>query len=153
MELTDRTTESLGAELIRLVKLFVSMREHAPAPYPGVDHTHFPVLVALARDPQRVSDLAGCVHADVSTVSRQVSHLVERGLVTRTADPQDGRVHHLHLTETGRFALDQITATRGQWLRRVMHDWTDVDAAAFVGQIRRFADDLEDAKSALRPRS
>ncbi len=153
MPLADRTTEQLGAELIRMVKVMVSVRECAPAPEPGVDHTHYPVLFALARDPGRVSDLAGCVHADVSTVSRQVSHLVEHGLVAKTPDPQDGRVHRLSLTDRGRAVIDQIVTTRGQWLRRVMHDWTDAEAASFLGHLARFSDDLERAKGALRARS
>src|SRR5512144_700406 len=99
MAIDDRTTQCLGDELVRLVKVLISMRQHAPATHPHVDHTHFPVLFNLAAEPRRVSDLAWCVHADVSTVSRQVSHLVDHGLVAKSPDPHDGRVQILSLTD------------------------------------------------------
>ena len=48
MSIDERTTQCLGDELVRLVKVLISMRQHAPAPHPHVDHTHFPVLFNLA---------------------------------------------------------------------------------------------------------
>lgn len=150
---SEQTAQRLGAELIRMVKVIVSMREYAPSAHPGVDFTHYPVLFALAREPQRVSDLAGCVHADVSTVSRQVSHLVEHGLVAKSTDPQDGRAHRLVLTDAGRTAIATVTSARGRWLQTVMADWSESDSAQFVRDVCRFADSLERAKAALTRRS
>ncbi len=146
-------TSALGEQLIRMMKLLVSLREHAPAPLPGVDNTHYPVLFQLAREPQRVSDLAGCVHADVSTVSRQVSHLVQHGLAVKIPDPGDGRAHRVTLTPDGHSAIVRITDTRAAWLSQVMADWTEPDAREFVRLISRFTDDLEAAKAGLESRA
>jgi DNA-binding MarR family transcriptional regulator len=149
MPIDDSTTQRLGDELVRLVKVLISMRQYAPGPHPQVDHTHFPVLFNLAVEPRRVSDLAGCVHADVSTVSRQVSHLVDQGLVDKSPDPRDGRVQILSLTDEGRRTITEITAARGRWLRTVLADWSQPDAQQLLAQITRFADALESAKTTL----
>jgi DNA-binding MarR family transcriptional regulator len=145
----ESTTARLGDELVRMVKVLVSMRQHAPMPHPGVDQTHFPVLFNLAQEPRRVSDLAGCVHADVSTVSRQVSHLVDLGLVAKSPAPHDGRVQMLQLTDTGRQAIAEITAARARWLGVVLADWPQRDAQQFLDLVVRFADSLETAKHTL----
>ncbi|MGV1007910.1 MAG: MarR family winged helix-turn-helix transcriptional regulator [Dermatophilaceae bacterium] len=149
--LDERTTQCLGDELVRLVKVLIAMRQHAATSHPHVDHSHFPVLFNLAAEPRRVSDLAGCVHADVSTVSRQVSHLVDHGLVAKAPDPRDGRVQILSLTDEGRQAIAEITAARGRWLRAVLADWSQPDAQQLLVHITHFADSLESAKNALHP--
>ena len=143
------TTELLGGELVRLVKLLVAMRAHAPSPHPAVDQSHFPVLFALATGPQRISDLAGCAHADVSTVSRQVTHLVQHGLLTKLADPDDRRAHLVSLTDVGQAAIERIVAARGQWLAAIMSDWTDSQAQDFLQHLRRFTESLEVAKASF----
>lgn len=149
MTVDESTSARLGDELVRMVKVLVSMRQHAPVPHPSVDQTHFPVLFNLAAEPKRVSDLAGHVHADVSTVSRQVSHLVDLGLVAKSPDPHDGRVQILRLTDNGRQAIAEISAARARWLRVVLADWSQRDAHQFLDLVTRFADSLESAKSTL----
>ncbi|HRW17318.1 MAG TPA: MarR family transcriptional regulator [Dermatophilaceae bacterium] len=144
---TDTLTAELGEELIRMIKVLVAMRQHAPAQHPHVDHTHWPVLFNL-REPRRVSDLAGCVHADVSTVSRQVSHLVAHGLAEKLPEPDDGRAYRVSLTAEGRALTDRIAATRGEWIARLTADWSPAEIAGFLASVTRFADALEAAKSA-----
>ncbi len=153
MPVDERTSQRLGEELIRMVKVLVSARQQAPRPHPHVDYAHFPVLYNLASGPRRVSDLAGCVHADVSTVSRQVTHLVDHGLVTKSPDPRDGRVQILALTDSGREALATFSAARGRWLSTAMQDWTEQDAQQLLASVSRFADTLEAAKSSSVDRS
>jgi DNA-binding MarR family transcriptional regulator len=143
----DETARLIGAELVKLIKVLAAMRQHVPTPHPSIDVTHFPVLFQLAQEPRRVSDLAGCVHSDVSTVSRQVTHLVQHGLVRKAPDPQDGRVHLLDLTDEGKTAVSTAITRRGEWLRGVMSDWTEPQAKDLLGYVRRLVDDLEQAKT------
>ena len=98
MAISHDTAAQLSHELVRLMKLFQSLRQHAPRLHPGVDTASYPILFNLHDGPRRVSDLAGCVHSDVSTVSRQVTGLVTHGLVEKVPDPQDGRAQVLSLT-------------------------------------------------------
>ena len=116
MAISHDTATHLSHELVRLMKLFQSLRQHAPRLHPGVDTASYPILFNLQDGPRRVSDLAGCVHSDVSTVSRQVSGLVTHALVEKVPDPQDGRAQVLSLTPSGR---DLARATAGP-ARRVV---------------------------------
>ena len=108
MAISHDTAAHLSHDLVRLMKLFQSMRQQAPRQHPAVDTAAYPLLFNL-RAPRRVSALAGCVHSDVSTVSRQVTALVTHGLVEKVPDPHDGRAQVLSLTPTGR---DLLTACR-----------------------------------------
>ena len=97
-------TATLGDDLIRVVKLLHHVRQQAPRRHPQVDPMAYPLLFNLLAAPLRVSALAELVHSDVSTVSRQVSTLVDLGFVTRGPDPDDGRAQALTLTDEGRDA-------------------------------------------------
>jgi DNA-binding MarR family transcriptional regulator len=60
------------------------------------------VLSELAQIPdQSVKDLAAVTMTTHSTVSQVVGQLIVKGLVTRTADPSDGRRSVLRLTRQG----------------------------------------------------
>ena len=88
-------------------------------------------LLALLQDagPLRASDLVARLGLDKSTVSRQVSTLVALGLVTREADPADGRAQVLSTSPEGAARLSRIRdARRARW-EADLADWPaeDVD--------------------------
>jgi len=153
MPVGARTAEELSTTLIRLMKVFTSLRAHAPRLHHAVDSTHYPVLFRLMQEPQRVSSLADCIHSDVSTVSRQVSHLVQHGLVEKIEDPRDGRAQVLSLTGEGRTLIEQVTRDRGSWFAVLLADWSDEDASTLLALMQRFADDVEAFKGRLSPGS
>ena len=70
-------TAVLGDDLIRVVKLLHHARQQSPRAHPQVDPMAYPLLFNLKVAPMRVSALAEVLHSDVSTVSRQVSTLVD----------------------------------------------------------------------------
>ena len=61
--------------------------------------THLLLHTPESEGPMRASALAASVHADLSTVSRQVAALVSRGLLERRADQHDGRACVLAVTD------------------------------------------------------
>ena len=66
---------------------------------------------------------------DKSTVSRQVSTLVALGLVTREADPADGRAQVLNTSPEGAARLSRIRdARRARW-EADLADWPTEDVA------------------------
>jgi len=75
------TTQALSNTLVRVMKIMSAMKHQAPRQHPAVDPSHYPVLFCLSGAPLRVSAVADSIHSDVSTVSRQVSHLVQHGLL------------------------------------------------------------------------
>ena len=109
-------TAVLGDDLIRVVKLLHHVRQQAPRQHPQVDPMAYPLLFNLKVAPMRVSALAEVLHSDVSTVSRQVSTLVDLGFVVRGPDPDDGRAQALSLTDEGSALLTAIREDRDRWL-------------------------------------
>jgi DNA-binding MarR family transcriptional regulator len=75
----------------------------------------------------RLSDLAGHLCLDVSTVSRQARTLEERGYVSRAEDPADGRAVRLTLAEPGLAVLDTALRNRQAWLDRSLADWSEAE--------------------------
>lgn len=140
----------LSTELVRVMKLFQSMRQHAPKLHPGVEPASYPILFNLVEEPRRVSLLAECVHSDVSTVSRQVTMLVSHGLLDKVADPQDGRAFMVSLSAEGTELVERLKAGRGEWFRQMLHDWEPADAEAFNDHLERFATCFEASKDQIR---
>lgn len=136
-------TAILGDDLIRVVKLLHTMHQHAPRQHPAVDPMTYPMLFQLAGHPMRVSDLAEVLHSDVSTVSRQVSTLVDLDFVTRGPDPDDRRAQALTLSDGGKSLLTAIRTSRDVWLQDVLSDWPDDDVRHFSAHLQHFASDLE----------
>jgi DNA-binding MarR family transcriptional regulator len=103
------------------------------------------LLFPLTRlGPLRQSALAELMHADPSTVSRHVTLLVERGLVRRVADEQDGRASRLVVTPAGEREVAAMRQERDSLLARVTADWTPEELATFTRQLHRFVRDLTD---------
>ena len=138
MAISLDTATRLNIELVRVMKLFHSMRQQAPKVHPGVEPASYPVLFNLIAGPQRVSLLAEHVYSDVSTVSRQVTTLVSHGLLDKVSDPQDGRACMVSLSPEGAELVDHLKAVRGQWFRQVLQDWQPEDAAAFCDYLEHF---------------
>ena len=136
-------TAVLGDDLIRVVKLLHHVRQQAPRQHPQVDPMAYPLLFNLKVAPLRVSALAEVLHSDVSTVSRQVSTLVDLGFVARGPDPDDRRAQALSLTDEGSDLLTAIRSDRDRWLTGLLADWSDDDVTAFSAHLRHFASDLE----------
>jgi len=79
---------------------------------------------------------------DPSTVSRAVAGLVRSGLVSRSADPADGRASVLAMTPRGRQALDTVDHWVDERLAEALRDWSPEDVATFSALLQRFTTDL-----------
>ena len=143
------TAQTLSNTLVRVMKIMSAMKHQAPRQHPAVDPSHYPVLFCLSGAPLRVSAVADSIHSDVSTVSRQVSHLVQHGLLEKIGDPDDGRAQLLSLSPTGREVIDKLVPGRGQGFGQLLASWSDEDVRTFDAYLTRFGDDLEGFKSRL----
>lgn len=141
----------LGDELIRVLKLMQAARSRWPVPADGLDSSAYPILFVLAREAQRVSDVAQTIHSDVSTVSRQVAGLTRTGFVARTPDPDDRRAQLLTLTEAGRDAVLAARRHRDEWLAGLVTDWDADELGDFTDHLGRFADALQQHLSVEDP--
>jgi DNA-binding MarR family transcriptional regulator len=118
-----------------------------------VDRAALVVLFRLKDGgPVRLSDLAAHLMLDLSTVSRQVKALEERGLVRRTADPDDRRAARVEVAPAGYAVLDAAWGRRQAWLEDSLADWPTEDRAALATMLHRFADALHAGPAPVRPR-
>src|SRR5450631_4843346 len=147
MAISLETATRLSTEMVRVMKLFGSMRTHSPKVHAGVEPASYPILFSLTAGPQRVSLLAEHVYSDVSTVSRQVTTLVSRGLLEKVTDPHDGRVCMVSLSDEGVALVEHLKASRGEWFCQLLQDWEPADAQAFGDYLERFAASFEVSKT------
>ena len=134
----------LNNELMRLARTLHVLRTHLAALAPGgVPWATYGLLFHLATSgPCRARDLAGSVHVDASTVSRQVDQLVRMGLVERRADPDDGRASQLVATEAGRELHARVREARERMLDELLADWDPHDVAELARLLSRLNADM-----------
>lgn len=81
-------------------------REH------GLIRPEWTVLTCLAfRDGVTARDICEITEQPSNTVSRAVGSLIERGMVARRPDPEDGRRARLHILRPGLAVHDAVMAT------------------------------------------
>ncbi len=151
MAISLENATQLSTEMVRVMKLFQTLRHHTPKLHSGVEPASYPILFNLVGEPRRVSLLADCIHSDVSTVSRQVTMLVSHGLVDKMADPLDGRAFMVSLSVEGAELVERVKAARGEWFRQMLHDWEPADAETFKVYLERFAVSFDASKDLYGP--
>ena len=69
----------------------------------GLTYSQYLVMLILwERESASVSDLCGCLHLDVGTLSPLLKRMEQAGLITRSRDPSDERRVLIGLTPHGR---------------------------------------------------
>jgi len=136
-----------GDELHRLERAILALakrvylRPHRPMPTPtSLNRAGYAVMSRLEGcGDVRLSDLAGLLDLDLSTVSRQVKILETAGLVERTPDPADRRAALLVLSTAGRRVLEAQRAERHLLLERAMRTWSAEERATLTTLVERLA--------------
>lgn len=82
---------------------------------------HFHILAKLHDGRLTLGELAQLSAVSPATMSRTVSTLADRGLVSRAASPQDGRVVLVCLTQQGDQALKAISNLARDWIIEQIH--------------------------------
>jgi DNA-binding MarR family transcriptional regulator len=139
----------IGTGLARLIRL---IDRAAAARGDDLDRPSFMLLHTLVcLGPSRVTALAGAVHSDPSTVSRQAAHLVGLGLVKRRADPDDGRASLLAITDAGTALLARARQRRDERIATIVESWPQTDREQFADLIDRFTAGYESQWCLPRP--
>ena len=129
------------AVLLMVMQIGKRMRQRQPGD--EVDPATVPVLHILScAGSIRLSDLAQRMQLDASTVSRHARQLEERGLISRTTDPEDRRAARVQITELGSKALAASFEHRKQMIGRVLEAWPLQDLQTLERLASRFVVDL-----------
>jgi len=127
--------------MVTLARLGRRMRQRMPGE--ELDFSAILLLKALLRGPLRMSALAAALELDASTVSRQVRHLEDRGLLERTSDPDDRRASQVALSEKGRARLEEGAARRRAMVSDLLRAWPGEDRERLRQLLTRLLDDLD----------
>ncbi|MEV0946434.1 MarR family winged helix-turn-helix transcriptional regulator [Rhodococcus sp. NPDC049939] len=111
------------------------------------------VLFALAaRGECRQNELAADLCVSQSSLSRQISELVDDGYVSRATDPQDKRASRIRVSPAGLEILRETTERRAERLRSMLESWSQEQALAAVAALAQLNDTFSAAQR-RNPRS
>ena len=141
MEISGARTSGTGAEralaagvaagLERLIGLFRSL-----SPPDGLSLTAAATLATLERSgPRRLTALAAQEGVTQPAMTQLIARLQDSGLVGRDADPADGRVVQVRLTEAGREMLARRRAIRAERLAVILALISPADQAALAAAL------------------
>lgn len=112
--LTPSAISALSSEL-RLACMRISRRVRFEST-DGVAPHQFSVMCRLEEAPRTPGELAEIERVSAPSMTRTVAGLVDRGIVERTADPEDRRQVILSLTPEARRLLKEIRRKRDAWM-------------------------------------
>ncbi|MDV6273888.1 MarR family winged helix-turn-helix transcriptional regulator [Rhodococcus erythropolis] len=122
--------------------IFMFGRSLRAAVTTGADSLLPPALVSVlfmlaARGECRQNELAVDLCVSQSSLSRQMSDLVDAGYVERNPDPADKRAFRIRVSEEGHDVLRRTTQRRAARLRNMLEDWSQEEAMAAVTSLQR----------------
>ena len=89
-------------------------------------------------------ELTGLTVMDKVAVNRACRVLEERGLAYRRPNEQDGRSHHLELTESGALMRDEIMPLALEMERRLFSNFTAQEVEQFRSLLERVRGEVKD---------
>lgn len=138
----EQAAAQLGVEIVRFKRLIEARRQRAQYEPGAGDRI---ILARLATGGEwRATDLAAEAFLDLSTVSRQVRSLIQRGLVERRPDPDDRRGALLAVTSAGRAAFEHYRRLRDAELAELLRPWPAGERQELIRLLARLNDDMAD---------
>jgi DNA-binding MarR family transcriptional regulator len=95
-----------------------------------------------AHGPARVSVLADHLMTEMSTISRRLATLEEKGLVERIGDPTDRRAQLFKLAPAGGDLLARLRSETGAELAASLHGWNATELRTLLSMLHRLESDL-----------
>jgi DNA-binding MarR family transcriptional regulator len=119
-------------------RIRVDQKMSATAIDPRLTTFGYKLIVALREHgSMNASDAADLLGVDRSVVSRHLNQSKELGLITSSADEQDGRKRLLALTDLAARRLDAQERNELTRLQRALIDWPDDDLVHFATYLQR----------------
>lgn len=132
----QRIEQELGV-LIRRARR--AIRERAREVHPDLQASTY-IMLGYVREHGPLRPMAMCASFDLDkgSISRQVQHLLDLGLLDRTPDPDDGRATLIRLSDEGRRRMDDVAAHRRKLLDERLGEWSGDDLAGFAAELARY---------------
>ena len=116
-----------------LERLFRLVRWLSPT---GLSLTAAATLGTLDRsEPCRLTELAAREGVTQPAMTQLIARMAEQGLVERVADPQDGRVVHIQLSDAGRDLIAARRAARSERVSGLLAALSQAERAALIAAL------------------
>ena len=120
--------------------------ERARGVHPDLQPASYLMLSHVAENgPMRASSVADLFTIDKGAISRQVTHLIELGLVHKSRDPEDGRAWLLSATPDATQRLQAVAEQRRHHLAERLDGWEAGDLERFTDLLARYNESLGSA--------
>lgn len=121
------------------------IREMLPPLPEGIVSSHIRYMDIIQKlqkqkDHVKVSDLSDVLNIPRPGVTRTIKEMEKKGLVQKTASPDDGRVTYLSLTDHGKEISEKYNENYFNELTPYLDDISDADADCMVQTIQKFYD-------------
>lgn len=142
----DVAPMGLIGRLMRLARLLSREMERNFAAH-GLNAASFDVLATLRRagPPHRLApgDLLASMMVTSGTMTNRIDQLEKAGLVTRAANPEDGRSVLISLTDRGLAVIEAAVAAHVQVQARLVAPLSDADRQALDALLRTYLAAME----------
>lgn len=132
-----RRLEGEVGVLIRRIRKVI--HERSRAVHEDMQPTSYLLLAWLIDEgPVRASAIAENFAIDKGAISRQLQHLDDLGLITRTQDPDDGRAMLVAASQDAVRRMADVADHRRKWLDEQLGEWTAGELDEFVDALARY---------------
>lgn len=144
MDQPDDAVRTIEAQVAMLLRLSDRTRRSSARRRSELERSAYLVLGVLAAEgATNVNAIADALRLDPSTVTRQVLAMEQASLVTRTADPADGRVTLVAATPAGLADLERTRDLRAALYGEILEDWPAADRAHLAQLLSRLNADID----------
>ena len=130
-------TEPIGLELARTAKVVSRAFDDALAEAGGALPTWLVLVSLKARRHGAQRELAEAVGVEGPTLTHHLNRMEAAGLITRTRDPANRRVHQVELTEAGEASFQRLLGSVAAFDQQLRRGFTEKELEAMSGILGR----------------
>ena len=138
------TGPPIGLRVTQTAKAVSRAFEHALAEAGGTIPTWLVLLSLKTGHSANQRELAEAVGVQDATLTHHLNAMEAGGLVTRTRDPENRRVHRVGLTDAGEAAFDRMRSAAAAFDRRLRMGITSDETAGLEKLLDRLRDNAHD---------
>jgi DNA-binding MarR family transcriptional regulator len=98
-----------------------------------------------------MQNVARALGIDITTFSRQIKTLVDRGIVRKTPHPKDNRVNILSLTEKGNSMENNIDREMNDYLNHILSQLSEYEKESVIRSVKLLNDAMKKSESFCCP--
>lgn len=134
----DARIAQIEYAVAELIRRLTATRPHHPE-VAALDRSAYLILHEVLQAPERwtIQALAGRLHVDLSTMSRQIAAMERKGLVVRVPVEDGTRAHWVAATPSGHAAFDAMRSARQVVYREILQSWSPEDQAQLAVALQR----------------